>query len=507
MTGKATYAVEGVTGKATHESLLRSSWYARALSGEFTESPSGPWAVLYDALLWHARGTGTFPSIEHVRSSPPDVVALVALEAARRGFLSFSRAALSQWEIVVSGPAGSMSEVVRPLIASYRQLLEADALDGEALRRCEARAAKLELPALVVEAATLRSWAAQRQGRPRQALDIARRASRMAQVEGFPQQEYLASLALAEMRREMGLPHLALHISTGLGEVAPPQWKRRISIARLLAGCVDASDDEFAETWRSVMDGSRERMAEGFDALAALGPEFEALASTLRPLIDCDYDVDASVPWSEERIRPWLGVALRASTPYDGALATLLVDTDRVRRVLSCGAPLAAGPLLGAGRPGRTEKGISTLALAGSTGMSREAFVESVYGFAFDRAAHKGPLEVLVHRMRTILDEHATIERCASMLTLRVHSPFKVLDARHPVPLSAHILRALSHRPDLSARRLASELGYSRRRIQQELRALSEDGVCVRKEGGNNRVVYRLEDTTFSSPHLPVPGV
>ena len=76
----------------------------------------------------------------------------------------------------------------------------------------------------VIESTVLRGLLALSVGAMDDAVELARRGSRMAQSECLPQLEYLANLTLARVRRYGGRPHLALHILAALARVAPPAW-------------------------------------------------------------------------------------------------------------------------------------------------------------------------------------------------------------------------------------------------------------------------------------------
>jgi hypothetical protein len=112
---------------------------------------------------------------------------------------------------------------------------EAAGADSEAKQIFE-DAARLRAPAQVIETTVLRSLSALSAGETEAAVDLARRASRMAQAESLPQLEYLANLTLARVRRYSGRPHLALHILVALSRVAPPVWSGWIAWEVILAG-------------------------------------------------------------------------------------------------------------------------------------------------------------------------------------------------------------------------------------------------------------------------------
>ncbi|MEO7669052.1 MAG: hypothetical protein ABIW57_06920, partial [Polyangia bacterium] len=108
------------------------------------------------------------------------------------------------------------------------QEIEAKALFDEASRQ---RAAPQ-----VIESTVLRALLALSAGLTDDAVDMARRASRMAQSESLPQLEYLANVTLARVRRYSGRPHLALHILAALSRVAPSAWQGWIGWEMLLGG-------------------------------------------------------------------------------------------------------------------------------------------------------------------------------------------------------------------------------------------------------------------------------
>ena len=130
---------------------------------------------------------------------------------------------------------------------------EAAGADSEAKQIFE-EAARLRAPAQVIETTVLRSLSALSAGETEAAVDLARRASRMAQAESLPQLEYLANLTLARVRRYSGRPHLALHILVALSRVAPPVWSGWIAWEVILAGGRPqfARDPQFA---REAIDG------------------------------------------------------------------------------------------------------------------------------------------------------------------------------------------------------------------------------------------------------------
>ena len=137
----------------------------------------------------------------------------------------------------VGGDTGAGTDVSLRSARLWLRLLagEAAGADSEAKQIFE-EAARVRAPAQVIETTVLRSLSALSGGEIDAAVDLARRASRMAQAESLPQLEYLANLTLARVRRYSGRPHLALHILVALSRVAPPIWSGWIAWEVILAG-------------------------------------------------------------------------------------------------------------------------------------------------------------------------------------------------------------------------------------------------------------------------------
>src|SRR5205085_3272366 len=115
---------------------------------------------------------------------------------ADRGDIAVASARL--WERLLAGDTAGLDAAARTLL-------------DEASRRGAAAA--------VIEMTVIRALAALAAGAVDEAVDLGRRAARMAQSEGLAQHELLANVTLARVRRFSGRPHLALHILAALSRV------------------------------------------------------------------------------------------------------------------------------------------------------------------------------------------------------------------------------------------------------------------------------------------------
>jgi DNA-binding transcriptional ArsR family regulator len=148
---------------------------------------------------------------------------------------------------------------------------------------------------------------------------------------------------------------------------------------------------------------------------------------------------------------------------------------------------------------GRTDAGLAVLALAGPVQVAEDAFWRTVYGFAYSHAAHRGVLDVLLHRMRTRLGEAGTIARSDGSLCLELRQAIAVADPLCSPPAAARILSALARQPLATADSIAGRLGITVRAAQMALHDLVSDGACVVRRSGR-QILYQLEDSTFSEP-------
>ena len=367
----------------------------------------GAWVDLHARLV--GAGSGTPPATEDSEGED------LALRAARL------------WQRLFDG-------------ISEGQETAAKALFDEAARR--------KVATQVVESTVLRALIALSNGSLDDAIELARRASRMAQSEALPLHEYLANVTLARVRRYSGRPHLALHILGALGRAAPATWSGWLDWERQLSGGpaphapTDAPGTGDAATpaaraaraLAQVLDATRTGDATAFAAHATAlleaasvwpdaGREATALLAALDPTrtdippaLEGWYRGDtAAIPCGLHGV----GVSPDLGSDSESATAFVIAAPGQPgRRFLRPGLTLMNGARVlnrDTGRPGaggvRTETGVAALALAGVGGMTREAFFLVVYGFPFVAQRHQAVLDVLCHRMRALLGSSGEIRR------------------------------------------------------------------------------------------------
>jgi hypothetical protein len=455
---------------------------------------------------------------------------------------AFDREALASWLTVhkelLAGVDDESRQIELEIGQLWRSLFEGSpAGEDQAPKGVLERATRNGMGLAAVQVAALRALLALGRASVQESVDLARRAMRMAQAEGLPEGEYLAALALARCRRHTGRPHLALHILTALGRVAPPLWQAWIGWEATLAG--RHGPDSAAETLGSLPPSLRQTVAGR--ALAALGrlldaarashtEEFQTQAAALEGATsgwsDLEKEVEALLacldldrPARSEELAAWAsgearevpsglhGIGTPIEPESEAAAAYVAAAPGRPgRRFLRPGLGLVRDAIhleqLGpAGRGGaRTDTGIATLALAGPEGIARDAFFQSVYGFRYVSNLHHGALDMLVHRMRARLGEAGEIEReyDTPPIRLRLHRAIVVPDVRCALPAADRVLRALATLGAVSAREAADALRMPLRTVQAALQQLVADGTCS-VDRTRGRVAYKVNDTAFSA--------
>lgn len=393
-----------------------------------------------------------------------------------------------------------------------------------------------------IEATVTAALAALSRGSIDESVELARRASRMAQAESLPHQEYLANIVLARVRRYSGRPHLALHILAALDRVAPAYWAGWIGWETLLAGGVRPESDGLdfpsaraERALRRLLEAARRGELPAFqeararlDGAARVWPalqaETAALIVALNPL---EPEVPASMQsWcsGETAIIPFglYGVSISPTADPEVETATAYVlgaPGKRGRRFLLPGLALIPDACVLTRDPartaGRTETGLAALALAGEPGETRDMFFRRVYGFKFVAYRHRAVLDTLCHRMRSLLGEAGEIRReevestiepeaasesggpSSSAISLTLRQAIVVPDMRCLLPTADRVLRALALVGPTSASAAAESLRMPLRTIQAVLQQLVADGACTIERDGR-RVAYRVQDTTFT---------
>jgi hypothetical protein len=399
----------------------------------------------------------------------------------------------------------------------------------------------------VIESTVLRALLALSAGSTDDAVELARRASRMAQSEALPQLEYLANITLARVRRYSGRPHLALHILAALSRVAPPAWHGWIGWETLLGGGDPGSREGPAPDLRDAPAMIAERdlaaliaatrggnravfvaaaaaLENSSSAWADLGREVQALLAALDPMRGTIPDF--AIPWSRGETASipcglhGVGIPPGSAPEAEGATAFVVAEPGSPgRRFLSPGlvfAPsarlLARDSTKTAAGGVRTETGIAALALVGDVGTTREVFFRSVYGFPFVAHRHQAVLDVLCHRMRNLLGDAGEVRRDSGdntsdpsispgpsgpSLALVLKVPIVVPDMRCALPTADRVLRALATLGTTSASTAADSLRMPLRTVQAVLQQLVAEGACSIERDGR-RVAYKIEDTTFT---------
>ena len=372
-----------------------------------------------------------------------------------------------------------------PLLDAQIRWLDGQKVVDSELALAEAAAARADMAATVVEVDTMRSLIADSRD---EARHHARRAVRMSRTEELPLQQYLAGIALARARRFDGHAHMALRILGALRGVAPrafTSWlEHELRMAGDSASWHDGEEGRLEQARRLTADAPSAALRRELNTLVALLDP-----TCLEPLAD---------EWRAGRaLETPFGLAAAQTSPNQHQ-ALSLFDPGSAVRVLAS-APLASKyELLCSARPGRLETTLSVLGLAARPLSTKDFFTE-VYGFPFEAPLHRGALEVVVHRIREMVGDRASIHRDLGTLSMEVHRPFAVPDPRVQRSVDESVLRALAQHPDATARESAEELGVPLRSVQHALKRLVQDGVCEANKRG--RVIcYRIEDTTFTEP-------
>jgi hypothetical protein len=525
------------------------------------------WRLALGAIRWSFDpGAGLEPSIEAAaraaEASAPAaaIVARVCAVMERVAFCTFDRPRLSAWiglhgTAAARGAGNRDSRDSEDITLSAARLLErllagkTAGLD-ELAKALFDTASRQSAGAEVIESTVIRALLALSAGALGDAIDLGRRASRMAQSEALSQPEYLANITLARVRRYSGRPHLALHILAALRRVAPRSWSGWIGWETLLAGGkastaaapdqpdgVEPPSANAERCLRDFLDAARAGVRPAFvtatdnlESAAGIWPhlagEVAALLAALDPTRETIPDSMAAWCRGDNATIPYglhgVGIPQDAEPQTETTTAYVLAQPgERGRRFLFPGLPLAPRAQMLArdsvSSGARTETGIAALALAGEGGTSRDGFFRSVYGFPFVAYRHRAVLDVLCHRMRGLLGESGEIRReggdagaangpaveappspsAGPSLALVLNQAIIVPDMRCVLPTADRVLRALAIMGATSASAAAESLRMPLRTVQAVLQQLVAEGACTIERDGR-RVAYRIEDTTFT---------
>lgn len=393
------------------------------------------------------------------------------------------------------------------------------------------RASRTSAGSAAIQGTVIRALSALSEGKVDEAVELARRGSRMAQAESLSHDEYLANIVLARVRRYSGRPHLALHILAALDRVAPASWSGWIGWETLLAGgsrpaptdpasAVPSSRAERAlgDVLRAARAGDREAFRAALPELKSSAGVWPGLATEAAALIAGLDPLEVDVPiglqdWcsGQTALIPFglhgVSVSPAVDPQVETATAYVLGRPGKLgRRFLLPGLALIPGARVVARdpehTPGRTETGIAALVLAGEAGESRDDFFRSVYGFTFVPYRHRGVLDTLCHRMRALLGEAGEIRReeesPSSAIALALREAIVVPDMRCVLPTADRVLRSLALVGPTSATAAAESLRMPLRTVQLVLQQLVAEGACAIERSGR-RVAYRIQDTTFTA--------
>lgn len=480
---------------------------AGAIEDRVAADPAWAWTL---ACARWAGGIAAAPA------SPPsgaDPRALVrgAWILARGAFAAHDRPLLVAWAEFAERQ-GSDPAIVS-LLRAFRAHAEGDVAAALAWAEdASARASAEGASAVRVEAQALLAFALLEAERPGEAREVARRASRMGRTESLPQSEYLAGLALARVRRWEGRPHHAARILSALALMAPEPWRSWAAAELWLCG-------DPASAARIGVDARTPIGATTASWLAGVRPDEPSTEPLRRIVLEVEALLDPDAP-ATDAIARWRrggplperhrGLLLAGGDDASmGAPWIRLVPSEPAARLLALGLDRLDLPRLrAASKQRRTTEALAVLALAGATGLDRETFFEQVYGFAFKSVTHQGSLDVLLHRVRDLVGEHGTLHRSEGGVALQVVRACLVEGPPGETPLEQLVLRTIATRPGHGARELAKELGVALRTMQTLLSQLAAEGLCDAEKDGR-RLVYRVEDTTFSEPTraavLPTP--
>jgi hypothetical protein len=409
---------------------------------------------------------------------------------------------------------GEKGSLHRELHAKWHALL-AGHPDPGGLQQIERSALAQGLADVVVDAASLRALAlAHDDDALATALDQARRASRMARTEALPEQEYLANLVLARLRRQAGCPYLAARILGALGRYASPLWHPWIAWELALAAGAE-SLGAIGDDWpvrhlhALLVAASQRRDLRPHDAsLAGIGAFARADVTVLHGALDPDYDS------ANARLEAWRS-GLEAQLPCGLIGVAGAVDVERARIVVILGPERAGRRVLCIGsepltaydvrleplqrRESRTDAIVAELALAGPRGEREEVVFARVWGFAYVPERHQAVMTMAISRARARVSGLATLARHGDRLVLTPQVRLVVPEPRGAPHADDRVLSVLAQRGRASASDLAEALGVPLRTVQASLKALVGEHFCAQDRRGR-AVEYVVEDTTFQEP-------
>jgi hypothetical protein len=513
---------------------------------------AGAWHIALDVAISRATPGHTPPSLERIAELPRDEGSILPIATACSmmctvAAITMEARALEKGASMLAAlaPTCPLPEVaVRAELAATWSgwLCSGDpAALVERARAVEAGAVRERIAPLVVEAASLRALVDLELGEIDSAVATARRASRMAAAEGLPQEQYLANLVLARVRRSAGHPHLASRILRSLFAVVPVHWHGWLRWERALATSVARREEDdvgrarepgaapasfvAADALERMLDATRAGDRERFDAaiddtLAATRgcAPFEREVQDLALALDPRPSALEARPASE-LARRWRagevdapphgfhGVVAPRSADEPDTVGWVLADGASPRRVLRTGflEPRERDPRGYVVLPplqrkhSRIDAAAASIVLAGPSGIADGDLFHALYGFAYRPELHRATFDMLVHRVRERLTDVARLDREGGVVRAVPSVAIAVPDPRASPTLDDRLLQHLAAHGPTQAKAAADALGLPLRSVQRALGELVDGGALVRVKGGR-KVEYALEDTTYSDP-------
>ena len=541
--------------------------YARILEGDFQParqllahepSHAGGWTSLLGAADWFVndeRPAPDFAAISDLKNKDidpsSDALALGARACffpALDAFLSDEKCTFDQWlglmgDLVGNDPSsGLQREVAEQWLAavSLFDALAQDPFADDLVQRVAAlrrEAVELRDSALLVTASAQSALIALAHGEVDDATTFARRASRIAASEGWPQFEYLANWVLARVRRSSGRPYLATRIARILRRISQPRWHALLTWELIMAGRVELARESLSELAEPYRQSSMAKRCHAFAcsieaAKAGDSPAFEqftaqvsrdtwtfsphsreanAVLAALDPTMpphDVPPDAAHWVTADTDETPPALFgfVPPPDKAPSAGVAGAMLYarPDGHTRRVLLDGVSLTEPdtsnvPASLRGK-GRVEHAACVLLAHRDDGIPKDELFRLVYGFGIDPGLHEAAFISLMHRVRSALEDAGDVRTESGRCQVSLRRGVLVPDTRcHEA--GDQILRVLAKHGKLSAKDASRILGVPLRTVQATLQLLSQEGACVVEREGR-KVRYLLEDTTFHEPTL-----
>jgi hypothetical protein len=452
----------------------------------------------------------------------------ICLMGARAAFVGFEQASLERWiELLRVLSSGSEEMRLRRELAEVWLGLLKGASAGlssscqELVDAC--RAARIN--DALVDAQICHALVTFGLGQKEEGIGAARRACRMARSEALPQQELLAHLGLARLRRLLGTPYLASRILRSLAALCPVPLRPWLEWERLLAGAqapgfvkgTSAAGRAAVALQRMLLAASDGRREDFEDALSEATSEVSGSMDAWLELqdlaicLDLRHDPEAgSVAASEwvkgERVDPPHGLHNAGLAPTSESLTTLAYIAaspgGEARRVLALGASLASDESTGVldrqTRPQeRTDTAAAMLLLSPGGEANERGFFRELYGFDYDVALHKQVLDSLVHRLKERLEGVASVHRADGTIAISLDRPVLFWDPRCQRSLADTVLDAVARTGPMTARDVAAAVGVSLRTVQAVLSDMADTQACEPRRSGR-RIEYEVEDTVFS---------